>query len=149
MKSRSVSLVIILLTCIISCENPEFPKDPFSIDNVEYGSCKTNLKSDIDEYILLVVKNDYYIAASHINSMFNCVPGQIIVESTLDGDIISINEYETEGLANCICPYDLAFTVGPLQYGKYTVVIKKAGLDLTQFDITFSSKMDIRIDIPK
>ena len=47
-------------------------------------------------------------------------------EGSVDGNIITITESETEQGCKCLCPYDLSYEVGPLTEGEtYTIFIKR------------------------
>lgn len=136
-----------MMALSISCENSEFPDDQFSIKEIEYGTCKPTTKSTIEEYMLLSVNDNYFLKVEHINAMFNCSPGQIIVIASVKGNEVIINEYETEGNANCICPYDLDYVIGPLRYETYNLVLQRDGLEVYRGAINFKSNLDIKIDI--
>ena len=148
MKPKHLTIVMIFLTTCLSCDKSEFPSQDFSVDEINYGDCKPITKSVLDEYLELTTINDYYLAISHINAMFNCAPGQIIVDATLEDNIISINEYSTENSANCICPYDLSFSIGPLQYETYILSVKH-NYEILNVEIDFNKNTDLRIDIKK
>ena len=73
----------------------------------------------------------------------------IIIEATLVGNNIQINEYETDHSANCICPYDLEFKIGPLRYDTYVLTLKKGGFEILVEEFVFKSDLNKRIDITK
>ena len=147
MKISSILTVLVLFSLCLSCDNDEFPDDPFSIKGTTYGSCKPITKSVIEEYLLVSVTDNYFLEVKHINALFNCAPGEIIVEGTCDGVNIFLNEYETEGYADCICPYDISFTIGPMNYGIYTFILQRGGFEVFRDQLVFNSETDKRIDI--
>jgi hypothetical protein len=147
MKPKHLTIVLIFLATCFSCDKSEFPSKNFSVDEIYYGDCKTVTKSVLNEYLELTTINNYYLAISHINAMFNCVPGQIIVDAILEDNIISINEYSTENSADCICPYDLSFSIGPLQYDTYKLSVKQANYEILNVEIDFNKNTDLKIDI--
>lgn len=79
------------------------------------------------------------MSITHINSYFNCDPGKLTVDIKTQNDTVIINEAEERGLANCICPYDFNFRIGPMDYGTYNFVLKKGGLLYIRFIIDFKS----------
>ena len=84
---------------------------------------------------------------THVNSIFNCEPGQLSVDIKIQNDTIVINEAEESALANCICPYDFNFRIGPMDYGIYNFILKKDGLLYIRFSINFKSKTDTNFTI--
>ena len=137
MKTKFLFIVLFIVAISTSCENNEFPDDQFSIKEIEYGTCKPTTKSTIEEYMLLSVNDNYFLKVEHINAMFNCSPGQIIVIATVERNEIIINEYETEGNMFCICPYDLNYVIGPLRYDTYNLVLQRDGLEVFREVINF------------
>ncbi|MHC4476758.1 MAG: hypothetical protein ACYTEL_14005 [Planctomycetota bacterium] len=54
----------------------------------------------------------------------NCCPGQLGLEMTVDGNIITIHETEyTPGGCWCICDYPVTATLGPFEPGTYTLEV--------------------------
>jgi hypothetical protein len=62
------------------------------------------------------------------------------VDIKTQNDTIVINETEERGIANCTCPYDFNFRIGPMDYGTYNFILKKGGLLYIRFSIDFNSK---------
>lgn len=139
-------LISLFLFCG-SCDKTEFPDDKFSVKDTKYGECKPDTKAFAEEYLLLSAQENYWLNIDHINAIFNCEPGEIIVEASLEGDTITINQFETQSFVNCICPYDISFTVGPIPYQTYTLVLQRAGFERVRTKFTFSSGFEGRIDI--
>ena len=142
-------IYLLLIVSITSC-NKEFPNDPLSIKDLSVSNCKTKGGSSkgIDpEYITLKTVDDYYLLINHINAMFNCEPGQITVTINVSSDEISMDENESSSLANCICPYDIDFKLGPLQYGTYILKFKRAGFTFNEYTLDFKRSTDIKIDL--
>jgi hypothetical protein len=147
MKSKYLIIALALLATCLSCDKSEFPAKDFSVDDINYGECKPMTKSVLEQYLLLSTTEDFYLSINHINAMFNCVPGQIIVDATLEENIITINEYSTENSANCICPYDLSFKIGPIKYDTYILSMNQANYEVLNVEIEFNDNTDLRIDI--
>jgi hypothetical protein len=140
---------LILLLSMTSCKK-EFPDDPLALSSLTVGSCKTkggDVKGIVSEYIVIKTVDNYYLKFSHINSVFNCEPGEINLSAVISTDTIIIKEDETKGLANCTCPYDLEFRLGPMKYGTYTIIFQKGGLTFKQYTLTYTKSTNVRIDI--
>jgi len=150
MKTRFIyPLVVILSIALTSCKK-EFPKDPLAISDFSVTGCKTkgdNAKAVDPEYITIKTVDNYYLRFSHINSFFNCEPGEITISTDISSDRITINEEETTSSANCICPYDIVFKLGPLEYGTFTIIFQKGGLTFKEYSLTYKKSTDVRIDI--
>jgi hypothetical protein len=124
---------ILLLTC---CEKETSRKVP-SVGKITYGDCKPETKkSGESEYLEYKTVDTDYLQINHINAWFNCEPGQLFVSAELINDIIAVDEYEESHFANCICPYDLSYRIGPLNYGRYIFRIERGEIE---FSINFNS----------
>jgi len=150
MKSQIIYSFLLILTIAFTSCKKEFPKDPLAMSDLSVAGCKTksdNAKSFDTEYITIKTVDNYYLRFSHINTLFNCEPGEITVSVSISSDRITINENETKSLANCICPYDIVFNLGPLEYGAYTIIFQKGGLTYKEYLLTYKKSTDARIDI--
>ncbi len=150
MRTHFIYSFLLILTAAISSCKKEFPDDPLGLKDLSISSCKS--KGDIvkgiePEYILIKTVDDYYLLFNHINSMFNCEPGQITVSLEIVADTISIDETEETSLADCICQYDLEFKLGPLQYGEYFVKFQKGGGVFKEYTLNFRKSTDVKIEI--
>jgi len=122
---------------LISCEKTYDLKN-LKIDQIFFSDCKTS--KGIIESIAYKTVNKNYLSITHVNSFFNCDPGQLSVDIKIQNDTIVINEAEERGLANCVCPYDFNFRIGPIDYGTYNFILEKGGLLYIKFSIDFNSK---------
>jgi len=121
------------LTC---CEKENSPKLP-SVGKITYGDCKPiTKKSGESEYLEYKTVDTDYLQINHINAWFNCEPGEIFVTAELINGAIVVDAYEETALANCICPYDLSYRIGPLNYGRYIIRILRGDIE---FSINFNS----------
>ena len=150
MKAKVIYPIFLLLIVGLTSCKKEFPNDPLSIKDLSVSDCKTKGGSSngIDpEYITLKTVDDYYLLVNHINAMFNCEPGQITVTIKISSNEISMDENESSSLADCICPYDIDFKLGPLQYDTYILKFKKGGLTFKEYTLDFKKSTDIKIDL--
>lgn len=142
--------ILLLLTALCSSCKKAFPDDPLSVSDYSVSSCKGRIelkKGDISEYITLKTVNTYYLKYTHVNSMFNCSPGEITVSLSYSPGSFVIDENESQAGERCICPYDLQFTLGPLEYGTYAIEFQKAGVTFREYLLDFTKSTDVRIDI--
>lgn len=150
MRTKLIYPIFVLLTIsILSCKK-ELPNDPLAIKDLSVSGCKSkNTAKNIfgAEYITLKTIDDFYIQLDHINSIFNCEPGQITVTINVSSDVISMDENESSSAADCICPNDLSFKLGPLQYGTYFLNFQKGGLTFKEYTLDFNKSTDIKIDL--
>ncbi len=149
MKHQILYSFLFITIALTSCKK-EFPDDPLAIDKLSISDCKTkgdNSKAADPEYITIKTVDDYYLHFSHINSILNCEPGKITVAIEIKSDTISVNETEESSLANCVCPYDIEFRLGPLEYGVYPVKFQKGGLTFKEYSLNYNKSTNVRIDI--
>ena len=150
MKNKVVYIISLLLIAGTTSCKKEFPNDPLSIKDLSVSDCKTkggSTKGTNPEYITLKTVDDYYLLINHINAMFNCEPGQITVTIAVSSNEISMDENESSSLADCICPYDIDFKLGPLQYETYILKFKRGGFTFKKYTLDFKKSTDIKIDL--
>ena len=142
LKLASFILATILL--FTNCEKNE--NKFFEVKDFTHSDCKNNSqKTSLEECIKIKTLNDNTIQINHVNAVFNCCPGELSAEGTIKNDTITINESETEHSCNCICPYDLDYTIGKLEYGVYTIKLQTMNADYFQFNLNFNSNTDTTI----
>ncbi len=54
-------------------------------------------------------------------SCVKCCPEEILIDFSIDGDVITITEDHQSQLCRCNCLYDLEITLHHIEAGKYTV----------------------------
>lgn len=140
---------LVTVTLIFGCKK-EFPDEPFTLMDLVVGECKAkgnDAKGSEQEYLIIRTVDDYYIQVNHFNSLFSCEPGEISVSVEITGDTITLNENESMSQTNCVCPYDIEFRLGPLDYGDYFMIFQKAGWTFKEYTVDFRKSTDIEIDI--
>jgi hypothetical protein len=150
MKAKISILVFLIITVTASFCKKGSSNDTLAIRNLSVSSCKTkggSSKGIDSEYINLKTVGDYYLLVNHFNSKFGCQPGKITVSMNVSGSEISIDENESTFISNCVCPYDVDFKLGPLQYITYILKFQKGGVTFKEFTINFSKLSDITIDL--
>lgn len=58
----------------------------------------------------------------HVNAGFNCCP-ELDFVITIEGDVITIEEIEIEGLCDCLCLFDIDFEIVNVTPGMYQIVV--------------------------
>ncbi len=146
-------LTLFFVLAILGCDDKDDRSDEQSIfigvKDLSHTDCKTTTKSlSAKEYLELEEKGKC-LTIKHINAMFNCCPKELLVMSKLRNDTIFINEVEKEAICDCICPYDLNYRVGALNYGNYHVILSQMDLStiLVEFDLNFKLGMTETINI--
>jgi hypothetical protein len=135
MDFRYISGVVLIL--LLNCCEKAYDPTALSVDQITYGDCKSVIKkSDHPGYIEYKMVDADYLQINHINAWFNCEPGRIFVHAELIRDTILVDENEETGGVNCICPYDLSYRIGPLDYGRYIFRMERRDI---AFSIYFNS----------
>jgi hypothetical protein len=150
MKTSIISSFFLFLILTSTSCKKEFPDNPLTIDNLSVSDCKSvglNKGSTSPMYITLKTVNDYYIQYEHINSWFNCEPGQLTISFEMSSNSITLDENESSSSTDCICPYDISCRIGPLQYGTYSIMCKKGGVTFKELTFDFKKSMNVQIDL--
>lgn len=114
------------------------------LTNFTYTGCKgeTRSQSPTEHFELTAVK-DGGLMIKHVDVLFNCGSDKFEAEASLDGQNIFIKELSViraEYLANCLCPFDLGYEIGPLEEGvTYTMTITSTydfGIDMEEYGLT-------------
>ena len=141
--SKILFLCGIIVFMAFSCEKDNVDDKIFHVKDFSYDGCKnTSSKSSIDEYIEYKTVDENYLSVKHVNALFNCCPGKLIVNAIIDSAKLIITEDEEEHACDCICHYDLNYKIGPLEYGEYHFIVKSLYLTDTEFILDFSSSTD-------
>lgn len=153
------NLIKILFMCGIivfmafSCNKDETDDNIFHVKDFSYDGCKnTSNKTSTDEYIEYKTIDNNYLSIKHVNVFFSCCSEtNILVNSEIRNDTIIVYESE-ENISpdcDCICYYDLNFSIGPLEYGEYYFIIKIFDYTSTEFLLDFSSSTNTTHNIDK
>jgi hypothetical protein len=149
MKAKIIVSLLIMISLTTVCKKGS-SNDPLTIMNLSVSDCKNKGVSEkgVDsEYITIRTVNDSYLGINHISSIFNCQPGEITMTINASGNEISLDENESSHSVNCVCPYDIYFTLGPLRYGTYILKFQKGGQTFKEYTIDFQKSSDIKIDL--
>ncbi len=65
---------------------------------------------------------------THVNAGFNCCPAEILVDISIEGNVITITENETfdaGGPCACLCLFDVEMRIYHLRHGQYTIRVNE------------------------
>lgn len=154
-----ISAVLMMVCFVSSCSSDSDGKSddtPFQVKTVANSGCKkTGSESRAandglnPEYIEYKAIGNGYLSLNHVNTYFNCQPGELNIQATLEGNEIKILETEEQALVKCICPYDLYCEIGPLKNEKYTIVVYKKTLEdgaYARFSISYSNTLSGKVN---
>lgn len=107
-----------------------------------HKDCKSFYTRTISEFIQLQTINQYQLNIKHIDAVLNCEAGNITFTCAVKDGRVFITEKEEFINANCICPYDLEYTIKLPGYGKYKLTINN-----TEFgEFEFNANTDITLN---
>ena len=151
MKQKKLALAI-LLAALCGCSSSDESSSEFHVRDVANSGCKSTsaTRSENPEYFEFKALPGGYLSVNHVNAMFNCEPGKLIVRASIDGHTIKIVELEETALANCICPYDLYCEVGPLSIGDYEVIFYRGSYEnpVNSFSIHYDRNLNWKLGLP-
>ena len=151
-----MSLLFVLSFGVTGCnqenDTPVAQQKAFALTNFANTGCKNNTRAGNDEWketVSYSVLQAGYLYLNHQNAIFNCCPGTLGADVSIEGKIITIGEYESASDCDCICTYDLSYEIGPLTEGEtYTISIGHKGLESEVAEFTFHNTMSGEWDIP-
>ena len=143
MKTNSfptrILFFIVVTPFLISCEKSTFSE--FDVYDIKHEGCKTfkSLMGKNQDCIEYQTVNDSYLKIYRTNAAFNCCIDDIKITSTDHEGVITVKETEIcPNPCDCICLYDLEYTLGPLEYGNYTLRVIEEYADSMIVEFEFS-----------
>ena len=107
------------------------------------GCKKTYLRTlDAEEIVRLKAIGQNQLQLNHLNSILNCAPGKISFDAQVGKDAIIIKETEEDISANCVCPYDLEYTITIPVAGKYQLSIN--GYKYGTFEFNANTHVELK-----
>ena len=143
-------MAVPVLCLAIACEDvtgyKDSPVDGYvSPKNFSVSGCKSTTRGLFEnETIEYEARENGLLRIMHNNVLFNCEVIQIYAEMTVNGHTYIVEEKAQEGpvSANCVCPYDLGYDIGPLTEGEeYSVSIRRGKSEeseVAKFIFTYS-----------
>lgn len=148
MKTKVITTILtsLLLLGVWGCNESEEEKENGVKCSFSYSGCKASSNNEgrgqeegetalVNDSIVYQIENGFLIF-THKNASFCCDQDEIIGETIIEGDSIILSEKELNPKANCICSFDLTFSISGLQNGKYHVIVKRDDMEMKNVDIT-------------
>ncbi len=136
-----VLFLIVAISFVISCEKSTI--NQVKVFDIKQEGCKTfkSLVGKNQDCIEYQTVNDNYLRIKRINVAFNCCIDSVNITTSIDPERV-IHVKETEVClhpCDCICLYDLGYTIGPLEYGAYTLLVIEEYADTMIVEFEFSA----------
>lgn len=147
MKKVLFSLLsVMFMAAAICCNDNENPVENIGLKNFANSGCKGNNTRAEDEgrveCLEYYVIHEGFLYLNHQNVLFNCCPGELGADISVDDNSIIINEHETEQGCKCICTYDLSYEVGPLTEGKtYSISIRRRDAEPIEVKLEYKNSL--------
>ena len=142
--------IALFLMAIICCDGAGVDNSVPSIGlkNFSNTGCKSTTRAagSDDSYFELKATEGNMLYVKHVNVWFNCSYSNFDAKVEIDGNSITIKEYDLTDLdimTSCLCPFDLGYEIGPLKNGEsYSIkVVSGVALPVTNgvvFSIVYS-----------
>ena len=125
-KAKKYSSVICILFAIFSLGACKEKIDP-QITDIEYTQCKFHDKHEDTQEITLECINGH-LHVLHKNAKVHCDFTIVDISYTIeDNTIVIMEKINTTYVFDCMCNIDISYVIGPIESGKYTIVIKSNG----------------------
>ncbi|HKM12548.1 MAG TPA: hypothetical protein PK155_07055 [Bacteroidales bacterium] len=152
MKTKTVLITMLALCFLLGgagCDK-ETSNESLRIKDFSYLGCKETkgLRATLhgEEYIEYKAVADGYLHIKHVNAVFNCCPDTIKADVSMEDNIITINESETNPICDCICDYDLEYRLGPLTSGKeYILIFSRGAYVFSKLIIKYTPSLEGKI----
>ncbi|MFO7789988.1 MAG: hypothetical protein R6V32_05395 [Bacteroidales bacterium] len=151
MKCYFYILVLILFLFTACNEEEQETETPLSSNVTEQTGCKNftgNIRdsSEITSSMSCIEysydDSEMCLSLSHINAGFNCCPGELYCEVSMNSDTILVQEFETEAACDCHCLFDMEMEVNRVKSGNYYLKIEEPyahGQASLEFEINLST----------
>lgn len=95
---------------------------------IKYTECKNTTASDTTPNNMDCIEYSYneddgILKLNHINAGFNCCPGKITADISINSDAIIINEKEKEAGCHCNCLFDIDYEFKNLDSWTFRIVV--------------------------
>ena len=152
MKKERIIWIICGLMALAGCtndaDNPVSHQNEIGLKNFSNTGCKgngvrtrsdENGKKEVFSYSCI---HEGYLYVTHQNAMFNCCPKGLGAKISVEDNLLKVIEYESDGLCDCLCPFDLSYEIGPLVEGKsYIIYVSQGGEESKVAEFEFHNSM--------
>jgi hypothetical protein len=145
MRTKIALLILFEWILIAACERT----DPTFVINAGYSGCNPPLKSTTDsktdhtETLHLKFIRNGQMLVGHSNVYFNCSPGEITIDCKItEENQIHVFEDETDHAADCICPYNLKYTIIGIKKGENSIIMYTGNIERYRCSFIFTNQTD-------
>lgn len=147
----------IFIACSSDASKSAKVRGGYELRGTDITACKTETRSAEDgeeeDYVHVLeyeAMADGNLHLKDVNLVVSCSLQAMDVKTKLEGNVITIDEYEiTDDIAStCVCPVDFDMIVGPLEDGDYTLVYCIAGQELARIPLHYNAQMKGSYTIP-
>ncbi|HLN53232.1 MAG TPA: hypothetical protein VK212_05945 [Lentimicrobium sp.] len=120
--------ILLIFSIVYSCDKKETQQTQpnINVHLLNVSECKL-LKAGVSDSLSCIEYNfeptTGKLNLKHINSAFNCCPGEISGNISMLNDTIILEENESESGCNCDCLYDLDFEISGVAAKAYRIKI--------------------------
>jgi hypothetical protein len=122
-------IALTVVVCLAGCKTKAGETPDVVVSLMGYDGCKLMPEAGMDGLRQIPMQEcleyDYdgrgTLVLKHVNSGFNCCPGELTADVTVIGKRIRIFEKEKEAGCHCLCLYDLDYRIENVAGGVYLV----------------------------
>ncbi len=119
---KTVFIFLLAIISLLACNKDEEEINDALISHSECKSFKDG-GNDFSAIEYQYNADSKQLKFRHINSAFNCCPGELSVQISIEGNSIKISEAEKEAACNCLCLFDLEMQASDINAGIYQLKI--------------------------
>ena len=147
----------IFIACSSDANKSAKVRGNYELRGTDITSCKTETRSaeegEEETYVHVLeyeATADGNLHLKDVNLVVSCSLQAMDVKTKLEGNVITIDEYEVtdDVVSTCVCPVDFDMIVGPLEEGDYTLVYCIAGQELARIPLHYNSQLKDSYTIP-
>ena len=147
----------IFIACSSDANKSDKVRGNYELRGTDITSCKTETRSaeegEEETYVHVLeyeATADGNLHLKDVNLVVSCSLQAMDVKTKLEGNVITIDEYEVtdDVVSTCVCPVDFDMIVGPLEEGDYTLVYCIAGQELARIPLHYNSQLKDSYTIP-
>ena len=147
----------IFIACSSDANKSAKVRGNYELRGTDITSCKTETRSaeegEEETYVHVLeyeATADGNLHLKDVNLVVSCSLQAMDVKTKLEGNVITIDEYEVtdDVVSTCVCPVDFDMVVGPLEDGDYTLVYCIAGQEQARISLHYDSSLKGSYTIP-
>ena len=142
-RLKTFAICVFVFSVFLLFQNCEKDQEEPTGDLLSISECKSiqdglkNFATDVPCVTIQTIDSNY-LAIEHINAMFNCDYGAIMIDFSVTDNVINIKENQSKAGELCTCNYDIEYSIGSIEYGHYTINIEDESHNVISFEFDFS-----------